>query len=119
MYRRSNRLTSSRDWQHVRRRGRCINGPLSLFCMWQGGDNQRFGFSTSRGFRNAVDRNRARRRLREAFRDTYRGTDHPASVVGVAKPPSLVLEYDRLRAHVASQLEALGLSTSTSTPQEI
>jgi ribonuclease P protein component len=70
---------------------------------------ERYGFSTSRGFRRAVDRNRARRRLGEAFRSVYRPGPRPVALVGTATPESLTLPYPELKAHVAGQLRELHL----------
>ena len=65
----------------------------------------RVGVSASRQIRGAVDRNRARRRLREAARRTLLGDGSRAArsgisfdVVLIARPPALTLPFSRLEA---------------------
>ncbi|MDP9379842.1 MAG: ribonuclease P protein component [Chloroflexota bacterium] len=110
MYDRPQRLRASREWRQVRRRGRCVRGTYTSFCVMPVASEERYGFSTSKGFRRAVDRNRARRRLREAFRSVYQRGPSAIAVVGTATPESLALEYTQLQAEVASQLRQLQLS---------
>lgn len=119
MYPRDSRLRTSREWQRVRRRGRCVTSTLTSFCVAPGSDRDRFAFSTTKGFVGAVERNRARRRLREVFRSVYSTSGAPVSVVGVAKPPARKVEYAALRTHVTEQLRALGLPVRTHDLKEL
>lgn len=118
MYPRDSRLRTAGEWSRVRRRGRCITSALTSFCVAPGTDHDRFAFSTTKGFGGAVERNRARRRLREAFRSVYGAAGAPVSVLGVAKPSSRDVEYRELRAHVAEQLAVLGLPISLENAEE-
>jgi ribonuclease P protein component len=68
---------------------------------------ERYGFSTTRGFRTAVARNRARRRLREAFKAVYREGGAPRLFIGVAKPAALSLSFEELKMEVDTQLARL------------
>ena len=60
------------------------------------------GLTVTRKIGNAVTRNRARRRLREALRLVLPGPARPATdYVVVARPPALVLPFDQLQADLA------------------
>lgn len=112
MYPRSLRLRDRREWGLVRRRGRCANGTYTGFCVFPAPDGrERYGFTTTKGVRRAVDRNRARRRLREAFRSTYASSGNPVLIAGSARRESLGVEWEELRADVGAQLRRLGLRT--------
>ncbi len=77
--------------------------------MLPGGDGERFGFGTGRGFRTAVERNRARRRLREAFRQVYRSDGRPRAMTATARRESLDAGFEELKASVRSLLMSLGV----------
>ncbi len=69
-------LRGRQRFQQVRSEGRSWAMPLLILCaLPNGSDSSRFGFSVSRRLGNAVQRNRVRRRLREALRR------HSASIV--------------------------------------
>ena len=109
MYDRARRLRQAREWRETRRRGRCARGELSTFCVLPAPVADRYGFTTSKGFRRAVDRNRARRRLGEAFRSVYVPGDEPVLVAGTATARVLEVDSQTLRCAVARQLLQLGL----------
>ena len=63
------------------------------------------GVTVSKGVRNAVDRNRARRRLREVVRVSLLGPDSPLrrggiryDVVLIARPAALEVSFADLKA---------------------
>ena len=69
----------------------------------------------SRAIKSSVDRNRARRRLREAAREALIGSDSPLSGVGIrydvvliARPAALEVSFADLRAEAS--LAALRLA---------
>lgn len=67
--RRRNRLRESDRFQSVRRLGKSHKGRLVILIYLRNGlDYSRFGFSASRRVGNAVQRNRARRLMRESVR---------------------------------------------------
>ncbi len=75
----------------------------------------RVGVSVSRTIRGAVDRNRARRRLREVAREQLLGSDSPLRGVGIrydvvliARPAALEVSFADLRAEAS--LAALRLA---------
>lgn len=81
-------------------------------------DGSRVGVTVSRGIKTSTERNRARRRLREAARSELLGPDSPAlargiryDVVLIARPAALEVSFADLRAE-ASQA-ALRLANLT------
>ena len=109
MFPRQQRLHEAAAWRHVRRRGRCARGHHTVFYVVRSNE-ERFGFSTTKGFSDAVCRNKARRRLREAFRHVYGDQARPMAVTGTALPESLELDFVALCAVVRAQLVELGLT---------
>jgi ribonuclease P protein component len=66
-------------------------------------DHNRVGVTASRAFKGSVDRNRARRRLRELARVSLLGSDSPLSSVGIrydvvliARPAALDVPFAEL-----------------------
>ena len=75
----------------------------------------RVGVTVSRAIRSSVDRNRARRRLREVSRVELLGADSPLREVGIrydvvliARPAALEVSFDELKAEAS--LAALRLA---------
>ena len=69
MLRRPNRLRRAADFQRVRDRGDRRRHPLAILLFVPNTHSvSRFGFAASRRIGNAVERNRAKRLLREAVR---------------------------------------------------
>jgi len=81
------RLTSSTDFKRVRRTGKSYAHPLVfLIASPNGGQASRIGVSASQSSGNAVKRNRAKRRMREALRNHFE-TIHPGwDLILVARP---------------------------------
>ena len=82
-------------------------------------DHSRIGVTASRAFKRSVDRNRARRRLRELARVSLLGSDSPLSSVGIrydvvliARPAALEVAFADLV--VEAQHAALKLSKLSS-----
>jgi ribonuclease P protein component len=78
----------------------------------------RIGVTVSRAIKSSVDRNRARRRLREAAREELIGADSPLRGVGIrydvvliARPAVLEVSFADLRAEAS--LAALRLAKFT------
>jgi ribonuclease P protein component len=66
------------------------------------------GLTVTRKIGNAVTRNRARRRLREALRLVLPGPARPATdYVVVARQPALTLPFGQLRSELAGALEQI------------
>ncbi len=87
---RRHRLTDSRDFKRVRRTGKSYAHPLAvLVASPSDRGTTRFGVTTARGFGGAVQRNRARRRLREALRSLRGNVSAGWDVVLIARPAAL------------------------------
>lgn len=69
MIARDMRLRSNQDFQRTRKEGRSWNTRLAVIVVRPNGlDHNRYGFATGRKIGGAVERNRAKRLLREAVR---------------------------------------------------
>ena len=80
---------------------------IVAFAVPNGGEASRVGVSASRQLKSSVERNRARRRLRELARQTLIGADSPGSGLGIrydvvliARPAALQVPFAVLRAEV-------------------
>lgn len=80
---------------------------LVAFAVPSEGEASRVGVTVSRLLKGSVERNRARRRLRELARQRLFGVDSPLTMVGirydvvlVARPAALRVPFADLRAEV-------------------
>lgn len=67
----------------------------------------RAGFAVSRQLRHAVDRNRVRRRLREAYRAARAAAPARATLVIIGRPAALGASFDALVGQLRSALGAI------------
>jgi ribonuclease P protein component len=89
------------------------------FAMPGKGDEARVGVGVSRGIKSSVERNRARRRLREVARRRFLGPDSPLRGVGIRYDVVLIARQAALEVSFAdlsaeASLAALRLSTLNS-----
>lgn len=106
---RSGRLSRSADFERVYRQGRSHgNRHLVLYTFPRGGDDgPRLGVSVSRKVGGAVQRNRVKRLLREAFQTRADGLPADHDYVVVARPDARELaERDGLDG-IAESLDEL------------
>ena len=83
---RSERLVRADEFQTVFRRGKRVERP-SVLILWRGARSSRkAGFAVSRQVQGAVRRNRARRRVREAYRQSRQVLSDGVWLVIVARP---------------------------------
>lgn len=102
---RSERLRAHREFQALFRRGARVERP-SFVLLWERAPGpRRVGMAVSRRLGGSVERNRARRRLREAYR-RGRGLLSPTGIrlLFVARPRALREPFPALVAEVAEGL---------------
>ncbi|MFP3854588.1 MAG: ribonuclease P protein component [Anaerolineales bacterium] len=95
---RSYRLRSPTDFRRVRREGKSYAHPLVVLVA---SPNQmatsRFGVTTSRSFRKATERNRAKRRLRHALQPFLDEVEPGWDFVVIARRPILTAPWPDLK----------------------
>ena len=76
--------------------------------LWREADEPtRVGFAVSRQLRSAVERNRARRRLREAFRASRAAAPARAALVVIGRPAALTTPFPALLDQMRQALAAI------------
>lgn len=100
-------MTSSAEFQALFQQGKRIDRP-SLIVLWrQAEGRRRAGVAVSRQIRDAVRRNRVRRRLREAYRLVRDAAPARAALVIVGKRRALDESFDQLTRELRGALEAI------------
>jgi ribonuclease P protein component len=108
-YPRGMRLLRHADFERVYQQGRRhFSAHMTVFYLpRQTGDSARVGYTVSRFLGGAVDRNRMKRRLREAVRLTWSGMDMPVDLVINPKKSLLNAAFDDLVKEVARALQVI------------
>jgi ribonuclease P protein component len=104
---RRERLTSSAEFQALFQRGRRIDRPALIVLWREAVGPTRAGFAVSRQLKNAVQRNRARRRLREAYRASRDAAPPGTALVIVGRPAALTAPFAALAAQLRGALAAV------------
>jgi len=100
-------LTTSAEIQALFQQGKRVDRP-SFVVLWRETEGpRRAGFAVTRQIRGAVSRNRARRRLREAFRATRKAAPTGVALMMIAKRPVLDRSFPALIAELSDALGAL------------
>ncbi|MEF3275319.1 MAG: ribonuclease P protein component [Chloroflexus sp.] len=123
--RRANRLRRPNQFRRVRAEGRVVVSPWIALTVAPGRRNLvRCGFVVGRRIGSAVQRNRARRRVREAVRLLIPSLTTGYDLVFVIRSPEVIeVPFNRLQADLAALLQQAGLlpiceqTPATSTTQ--
>jgi len=76
--------------------------------LWRDAEEpRRAGFAVSRQVRGAVGRNRARRRLREAYRKTREAAPACTALIVIARPAVLTAPFSALVSELREALQAI------------
>jgi ribonuclease P protein component len=100
-------LTSSAEFQALFQRGRRIDRPALIVLWREATETTRVGFAVSRQVKNAVQRNRARRRLREAYRASRDAAPAQIRMVIVGRPAALKAPFVDLTGQLRTALGAI------------
>jgi ribonuclease P protein component len=100
-------LTSSADFQALFQKGRRIDRPALMVLWREVAGPTRAGIAVSRQLKNAVQRNRARRRLREAYRASRDAAPAHAALVIVGRPTALTEPFAALATQLRGALAAI------------
>ena len=100
-------MITGADFQALFQRGRRIDRP-SMIVLWRETEGpRRAGFAVSRQIRGAVQRNRARRRLREAYRATRSAAPSHTALVIVGRAAALSEPFETLAGELRGALAAI------------
>jgi ribonuclease P protein component len=100
-------LTTSVEFQALFQRGKRVDRP-SMIVLWRAtAEPRRAGFAVSRQIRGAVQRNRARRRLREAYRMVRAAAPERVALVIIGRPGALREPFAALTTELRGALAAI------------
>lgn len=109
---RGHRLTRSQDFQRVRTAGKSYAHPLVVLVACRNElEHARYGIRAGRAVGGAVERNRARRRLREALRPMFPTIAPGWDVVLVARTETADAAWSELQTGLANLVRRAGLMT--------
>ena len=104
---RRERLTSGAEFQALFQQGKRIDRAL-LIVLWREVETpRRVGFAVSRQVRGAVQRNRARRRLREAYRASRAVAPARTALVVIGRPAVLSADFTAVVVDLREALQAI------------
>ena len=108
-YAQNMRLLRHADFERVYQQGRRhFSAHMTVFYLQrQAGEGARVGYTVSRVLGGAVDRNRMKRRLREAVRLTYSAMGTPVDIVINPKRSLLKADFDDVVKEVARAFEVI------------
>jgi ribonuclease P protein component len=104
---RRERLTTSADFQALFQRGKRIDRPSMIVLWYATAEPRRAGFAVSRQIRGAVQRNRARRRLREAYRAMRNAAPIHTALVIIGRPAALRKPFAALAGELHEALTTI------------
>lgn len=103
------RLRHEKDFARLSVKGRPLYGPFCILRAWKSGSvPSKIGFVASgKRFKTAVQRNRLRRRIREAVRTQISLVPDGYDMTFVAQPEAEKADFKELQASIAHLLEKL------------
>ncbi len=105
------RLTRSEDFKRVRRSGKSYAHPLLVLVVHAADHGQlHVGVAASRTVGNAVERNRAKRLMREAIRTLIPSLPTGWDLLCIARPPLLSSDVFQVREALLILLRRAGLA---------
>jgi ribonuclease P protein component len=107
---RGERLRRAADFQAVFQKANRIEGP-TFVALWRRAERRRVGFAVSRQLRGAVQRNRARRRIREAYRQVRGLIAEDVELVVVARARAATRPFPELVEDMRRLAEGLARAT--------
>jgi ribonuclease P protein component len=113
---RGERLRRAAEFQAVFHQGSRHERP-SFVALWQHAEGRRVGFAVSRQIRGAVERNRARRRIREAYRQIRAQMADDVVLVVVARRSAATRPFSELVEDMRWLAEALARAPRRTTPR--
>ena len=106
------RLTRSEDFKRVRRSGKSYAHPLVVLVVAACNEGElHVGVAASRGLGTAVQRNRAKRLLREGMRGLLPSISSGWDLLLIARPPILTSDMSELREALLTLLRRAELAT--------
>jgi len=108
---RSNRLLNDKDFARIFAKGKFAStGAVTLKAVPNGAEKSRFGFVVgTKVSKRAVERNKAKRRMREIIRKNEKFVKGGFDLVFVAKKEILTIEFAVLETMMANVVDRLGL----------
>ncbi len=104
------RLRRNSDFQWVRRNGKSYATPLMVLVFLPNElDYSRFGFVVSKRLGKAVQRNKIKRRMREATRVRLSRIKPGFDLIFIARPPITQVEYPGIEQALEGLLRKSGL----------
>lgn len=120
MLTRSHRLTRDTEYRDAYRRGRSVRSRLATCVAAPVEEETRLGVVASRRVGGAVERNRAKRRLRHAARTLWQELpDSGWHIVLIATPATVTVDYGLLLAELRSLLADLEVISAKPPPPPI
>jgi ribonuclease P protein component len=108
------RLTQSTDFKRVRRSGKSYAHPfIVLVVLSAEGERTRIGVTAGRSVGSAVQRNRAKRLLREAIRPLLPQIQQGLKVILIARKPILKAELPEIRTSLQELLARAQVSNNS------
>jgi len=118
--RRRYRLRAKDRFQQVRRQGKSFKHPLIILVLLSNDlPHSRFGFTASKRIGNAVQRNRARRLMREAIRLRFDAIKPGWDAVCIARKPIASATFQEVQSaceHLLVQAQLLTENVQESRP---